>query len=258
MKNYYLSIIIISFTFGSIFAQNDEFTKSPSSISELNSGSIIPKLLYIPTLELMIDFALLHSPIVKAKQKEVDIARHELSVTSKQWMDYIHLEGHAYYGLSDQVVLNGQSIPGASSTGMYSKNEQLRYFAGIGVRLPLSSIFSRSDEIDIDRLNIEQANYILEELEENVTRTVIKEYYNLLYLQESMETFLDMFKTLEISYLKAKKDLENGRIDLEIFAKLVASLGNAKDAYYKSKNSYFAQYLSLENIVGISFNEGIL
>jgi outer membrane protein TolC len=258
MKNILHSIILISYTFGSIFAQSDEFTKSSSSTSEQNFELTNSKSLYIPSLEVVIDFALQHSPMVKAKHKVVDIAREELSVTSKQWLDYIHIEGNAYYGYSDQVVINGQSIPASENSGSYLKNEQIRYFAGIGVRLPLSSFFSRSNEINIEQLNIEHANYVLEELEDKVTRTVIKEYYNLLYLKESMDTFLDMYKTLEISYLKAKKDLENGRIEFEIFAKLVASVGNAKDAYYKSKNNYYAQYLSLENIVGVSFKEELL
>jgi len=258
MTNILFSIILIIFAFGSVFAQSDEFAKTPSSTSEQESELNEPKSLYIPSLEVVINLALKHSPMVKAKHAVVEIADEQLSVTSKQWSDYFHIEGNAYYGFANQVVHNGESIPGASLSGLYTKNEQLRYFAGIGLRLPLSSIISRSNKVNIERLNIEHANYVLKELEDKLTRTVIKEYYNLLYLKESMDTFLDMSKTLEISYLKAKKDLENGRGELEIFAKLVASAGNAKDAYLKAKNTYYAQYLSLENIVGTTLNEGII
>lgn len=257
MKKYLLNISIVILFTSFLMAQEFGLQKSLSSITRENSELANSTMRFIPSLKTLIDSALVHSPIIKARTTEIEIAHEELKITNKKWMDYIYLEGFANYGLYDQVTINGQAIPGNSKTGMFSKNELMQYYAGISIKLPISSIFSRANESEINELNIEHANYILKEYQKHLTEIIIKEYYNLKYLKESMGAFLDVYKTLEISYKKAQNDLENGRIQFDDFALLVSTLGKAKAAYFKSMNDYFAQYLSLQNITGISFGEGI-
>jgi len=209
--------------------------------------------LKIPPLRVLIDSALRSSPLLKSKALNIDINKQELSIEKKKWMSYLYLEGATNYGLFDQVVIANQNTEGAVNTGLLTKSEQIRYYAGVGLKIPITAFVSRRNEINIKKMTIEQAKYDLQDANTRIKQLVIDEYYKLKYLEESMNTFVGIYQTMKISYMKAEKDLSNGQMRLNDFALLASTVGKAKDDCSKAKNSFFAQYLKLQEIVGVSF-----
>jgi len=65
----------------------------------------------------------------------------------------------------------------------------------------------------------------------------------------------DIFETYEISYMKARKDLESGTVDLSQFSVLVSYHGNAKANYIKTKNDFYSQYYKLQVLTGVNLNK---
>ena len=209
--------------------------------------------LSIPSLNTVIDLALKHSPLLKAKALNSEIVNQELKIEKKKWLNYIFIEGAANYGLFDQVIISGFSTEGNPSTGTLSKSEQMRYYAGFGLKLPLSAFTSRKNELKIKKLNYQQTKYELQEFENQLRQIIIDEYFKMKYLEESMKTFSNIYQTLEISYLKAEKDVLDGRMNLNDFALLVSTLGKSKDDYNKTKSNFYAQYFKLQELTGVKF-----
>lgn len=207
----------------------------------------------LPSLTDVITGALQHSPLLKVKSLEIKENHHELSKSKKNWMDYVYVEGAGNYGLFDQVVLSGISSDGETNTGLLTKNKQIRYYGGVSIKLPLSSVSKRKDEIQITRLRLESAEQEYIQLQKDIKQVIIDEYYQLKYMEESMKTFHSIYKTLEISYLKAEREVKNGRMGINEFALLASTVGKAKDDYYKAKNNFQAQYHRLQNLSGIIF-----
>lgn len=239
MKKLYFHIFFLILGFQVLVAQEEMLIDS--------------SFLILPPLAEVLIAALHHSPIIEAKSLETQKIKQELKIEKKKWMDYIFVEGAANYGIFDQVVISGLTYNGASNTGFITKSEQIRYYGGIGVKLPISAINSRRNEIEIKKLSEKQLEFEKLQLQKNIKQLIIEEYYKLKYFEESMKIFQSTYQTLEISYMKAERELLNGRIDLSDFALLASSMGKLKDDYYKAKNNFFAQYHKLQDMTGIIF-----
>lgn len=211
-------------------------------------------LLLIPPLNMVIEAAYENSPLLKAKSKIIEEIGQEVIIEKRKWMDHIFIEGSANYGMYNHMVISGYSTYNDPRDGYMSKNEQIMYYGGVGIKLPVSSVLSRGNHIKAKRLKQERVEYEKQQLLEDIKQLIIEEYYQLIFLQQSMVTFNKVNLTLEISYLKAEKDVLNGQMDLNDFALLVSTTGKSKNDYLKAKNSFFAQYNKLQSLTGITFN----
>jgi len=245
MKNIILYIIILS-TAASMFSQNqtDEYP--------LHSGNEYNVEIRIPPLTMLIDSAIKNSPLLDASRNEIEQIQQDLRIDKKAWTDYIYLEGNGRNGRYDQYTMVNQNNINENISGIISESQQVTYFAGISLRLPLSSLTSTHNKTRINNLKIEQTEFSAQQLKKEIKQLVIEEFYKLKSYEESMYTFQDVNQTLEISYMKAKKDLENGKIEIDEFALLVATRGKAKENYLKAKNNFQMQYHKIQVITGIT------
>ncbi len=226
----------------------------------LTSGSILmaqevteaePEVLDVPSLEDLIDFAMENSPLLESADIEADILRQKLIIARKEWMDNIRFDGAMNYGMYDQLLVRGLSDPDVDPLSQLSRGEQIRYYGGISFRIPLSAFTSRKNEMKVKKLEMEKAQINSLEQQQQIRKAVIESYYELKYLEESVKTHHEIYQTLQISYLKAEKDMQQGRIRLNEFAGIVSTLGKAKDEYLKVRNNYFAQYRLIGEITGL-------
>lgn len=212
------------------------------------------KRITIPPLNQVIEAAYLHSPLLLSKDAEIERFAEEVKIEKKEWLNHIYIEGATSYGMYNQLVIRDQSDFEDNSSSYFSRNEQVRYFGGVGIKIPLSSAFIRRNAIKSMRLRQEQAAFEKLRFMQVIEQLIIEEYYNLKYLEESMNTCNKTNQTLEISYLKAEKDVLNGHMDLNEFAILTSTVGKTKNEYLKIKNLFFAQYNKLQSITGITFD----
>ncbi|MBI9062280.1 MAG: TolC family protein [Marinilabiliaceae bacterium] len=211
-------------------------------------------LVQLPPVNILIEAAMAHSPLLQAKQKQVDIDQQEVTIRKRQWMDYLFVEGTANYGVYDQVLLQDHSSENSSyNTGSLNRGEQSRYYGGVGIKLPFSSLTNRNRELQKRSLIRERSELEMKEVQLQLKHMIIDAYYHLQYLDESMRTFYQIYQTLKIGYLKAEKDLLNGRTDLNEFALLASTVGKAKDDYQKAKHNFYSHYHKLKDLTGIEF-----
>ena len=207
----------------------------------------------LPSLDIIINAAMQHSPLLKAKGMEKAIIEQELKVEKKKWTYYVYLDGAANYGLFDQVMISNVSTEGTLNSGLLTKSEQIRYYGGISVKIPISALSIRRNEINKKKLAIKQSDYEKLQVQKEIKSTIIEEYYKLKHFEESMKTFQAIYQTLQIAYLKAETDVINSNMDLNDFALLASTVGKAKNDLSKAKNNFYAQYYKLQNIAGVIF-----
>lgn len=210
-------------------------------------------MLIVPPLVDVLNASLRHSPLLKAKGIETKIIEQELKIEKKKWMDNVSIDGATNYGLFDQVIINGINSDGISNTGFVSKSEQIRYYGGISLKLPLSTISSRRNEINIKKLELKQLGYEKKQLQKELKHIIIEEYYKLLYLKESMKIFQEIFQTFQISYMKGEMDVLNNNIDLNDFAVLASTMGKSENDYAKAKYEFYTQFHKLQDLSGVIF-----
>ena len=209
--------------------------------------------LRLPPLRAVIDSALKYSPLLQTKVRDLAILDQESAVDRRKWLDYLYVEGAANYGVFNQFFRSQIQEEGESAVGTLNQAAQGQYFAGVSVKMPLSTFLNRSNQSNIRRFEREKIQWEQEEIRRNIRQTIIEEYYTLRFMHESLSTFLETYETLNLSYVKAQKDIENSRMKLDEFGRIAAALGKAKNEYIKAKNDYYAQFELLELFAGVSF-----
>jgi outer membrane protein TolC len=208
----------------------------------------------IPTLEELIHAALENAPMLKARMSEADAARQDVRITQKNWMNHINFDAAANYGMYDQLVVRGFDDATVIPSTQLSRGEQLRYYGGASLKIPLSAITTRRNQIQYKQNMLESAHQQVLLEQQAIRETVIKEYYNLLYMEQSVATYHEIYQTLEISFSKAERDMQQGRIEIRDFAALITTLGKARDEYNKARTDYFAQYRYMQLLTGLNFD----
>jgi len=236
-----LSILYIFFIPLFLHAQSKQIENDSKMIEQL------------PSLDVLIDSAILYSPLLDA-QYELNLQlKEELKIQKKNWTDYIYIEGSGRYGLYNQVTVSEVVTNDLTQSGLKLENEQFSYYAGMSVKLPLSAIGNKKNEKKIKELKISQAQFETKKLEGEISQLVIEIYYKLKSYEEIMQVSFSTFQTMEISVLKAQKDLENGRIEIDEFTRLVGAKGKAHEGYLQAKNNFYMMFKKLELITGLQF-----
>lgn len=210
--------------------------------------------LQLPPLDLVLDAALKHSPLLKINAEHKKTILNEIQISKKKWLDYFYLEGRTNYGLFNQILISEYNIANTpAAQGIVNKSENISYYAGFAVKLPLSSLASRKNQTSINKVNLSINGHEHIAIQKEIKQEIITSYFELKYMEESMRTFYDIYQTLKISHLKAEQDLLNGRIAIDAYALLTSTTGKAKDDFNKARHNYYAHYHLLQDMTGIIF-----
>lgn len=218
-----------------------------------NATAIDSSTANVPKLQMLIDAAQKNWPLLKAKHIEALKLKAEIKLEKRTWSDYLFVEGAANYGVFDQFVLNEFTSEQAAQTGLLSKAEQVRYYYGLGIKMPIGTVLKRKKKVDVARGNLDIALQEGLEIEREIEQLIVEMYYNLLFYSQSAENFYSVYKTLQIASVKAEKDLLGGAIELDDYASLHATLGKAHNDYLKAKSNFHVQHKQLQTITGLKF-----
>jgi len=207
----------------------------------------------IPSLNAVLDSAFLHSPLLKMKALDNRILGENNKIEKKKWMDNLYFDGAANYGMFDQIVVSGANTTITSGSGILTSSEQMRYYGGMSVKVPLSTLTKRASQSKIHKYQEQQNELELQDAKETLRQNIITEYFQFKYLEESMKTYYSIYQTLKISYMKAEKDVLNGRMNLTEFASLSSTVGKSKDDFNKAKYNFYVQYHKIKILAGINF-----
>jgi len=230
----------------SLTAQNTNIIVSEDSLL-LKDG--------IPSLDVYINSAMANSPLLKVSDKQISQIFEQIKKEKKSWTDFVFFDANAKYGLYNQVTITDMGTDGSNDFGLSSNREQVNYYVGVSIRMPLSKITNKRNELKIINENLEQKKMEREETLNQLKQLVVEEYYNLSYLSGSLKINQEILQALNITLLKTEKDLKSGIINLETYNSVVVQKGKAEEVYCKIRNEFFAQYKKLQILTGYNNNQ---
>jgi len=250
----YRLIFTISFFSISFFYANSQEINT----SKQKNDSIELKLsekFELPELNFCIESALKNSPLLKVSDKEVESILEEIKMQKKSWTEFIQIDGNTRYGLYNQLTVNDQITSDIPSVGIQSDKQQLNYYAGMTLKIPLSYFAKKKNELKILNYNIQKTELKKEQLKKDITQIVIEEYYKLIHFKGLLNSYQMTLQTMKISYMKSIKDIENGNADFSELAKNTYSYSIAEEGYSKLKIDYFTQFYKLQSLTGINLQK---
>lgn len=208
----------------------------------------------LPPLEYFLSSAQSSSHAIHAQMMQSAMIKESIAVQKKKWSDYVYVEGAANYGRFDQVSVTSLTADATSTAGTLSQNEQVKYYVGVSVKLPLSAGLSRGNLITIQKMELQKSEAERAEVESLIRQKIINAYFSLQYLEQSARTFQSIYQTLDISMQAAEQALLNGSIEIAEYALLASTVGKSKDDWNKAQSVYYAQYYILREMCGLSAN----
>ena len=247
-KNIKVIIILILLISNSGFLFS-QIAKEVVSISDSTIANIDNKIL---ELDVYIKSAIKNSPLLKLSESQIRQVLEQIKIQKKSWTEFVLFDANAKYGLYNQVSVTDLASTGVEGIGIITNKEQLNYYAGITLRLPLSKFINKKSELKILNENLEQKKSEKNEVENQIREFVIQNYYDLAYLNKSMQINQDMLQALNVNLMKAEKEIQSGRISIEEYNAIIVQKGKIEESFYKLQNEYFVSYKKLELLTGIN------
>ena len=241
-----IRIILFSFFVELLLVSNSYAQTTPETNNNIDGSAW-----KLPPLQLLIDSALMYSPLMRMADQEILLSQYALLDVRRDWMKKVNLTTDARYGsmfdYSRMSSLSGGSfIP--FSANLYS----LTVGAGMGVYMPISDVFDRKRLISSAKTKIEQAEIKKEDIERAVKQVIVSAYYEVLSLQKTLETHSKIQSSSDMLYEQTKSDFEENIINLAEYNKVYETYLNSQNTYETHKNNLLKAIRTLEINVGIT------
>ena len=103
--------------------------------------------------------------------------------------------------------------------------------------------------------NLSESRERREQIKSEVTLLVIDEYYKLMNLSQSLQYNQDIVQAMDVNYVKAKKDISVGTINMFDFNGALIAKQKALDTYSKVENEFYAQFFKIQVLTGLKLTK---
>lgn len=218
-----MQVIALLFTSSNLCAQDD------STSSNTLEWTIMP-------LEQVIDSALVHSPLLKYYNAQININELNLKSYNKSWTNNL------YFGADTKLGAFGTNQLDQLSSG---------YSTYAGLKFSLGSLLNRTVEKNKLAQNIQASVFQQQQIAIELTSQIIQQYnqtklqFNILLIRnESVQLFQ---AHLEMAY----KEFKNGEIDIAELSRVEDNYARNRVLYEEAKSGYQTALMLLEKLVGI-------
>lgn len=248
MKLRKYCILLIVCPFFSLLSQNNNQNVSlvPSDTIRTDQD--------IPALDKFIQSAVDNSALLKASDQDINQIYERINKNKLSLLDFITIDANTRYGLYNTVVVSS-GADGATDAGTKAAKQQLNYYAGLTLRVPISAFITNKNDVKILKYNAEQTKYKKEELKNALIISVVDEYYKLIKMNKSVKISQDALQTMNVNYIKAGKDITIGLITLAEYNSVLTSKAKVEEEYNTALNEYRAQYMRIQILTGLKLNK---
>jgi outer membrane protein TolC len=200
----------------------------------------------LPPLAELQENAIMYSPVFKMLDADVKIGEYKIVEERREWMRWLGVEGGAKYGMFDNIVLSQElgSVDLATA-----KTEQTRYYAGLFLKMPFSSLADKSN-VRAAKAEREKLSYQRKARIQELRQLIILQYGNVVKEHRGMIIKNNAVENYRVQMLRAQNDYKNGKINISDYARLDDMLSKAVLALEDAKTDFATAFMILEETVG--------
>ena len=205
----------------------------------------------LPPLEVLIDSALIHSPLMRVADQDILLSQYALTDIHRDWMRKVNLTADARYGSTlDYSRLS--SVSGSGVIPNSANRSMLNSGVGMSLYMPISDVLDRKRRVSSAKMKIEQAEIMKEDTERTIKQTIISAYYEVLTLQKTLEMQIEMRSSAGMLYEQTKSDFEENRTNFTEYTQAYEAYLTSQSTYETQKNNLLRAIRTLEVNVGIT------
>ena len=179
---------------------------------------------------------------------EKSIREQEMYISQKEWFDFLSIEANARYGVNDQIFVNQLSYE--DSYNLNTSGTQMRYYAGITAKFPLSLLISRSNRNKLARLTLDKASEEARKTKQEVSTLIVTLYYQIKLSFKGVVVRYDQLESSKMQMMKAEKEFIDEEIPLSEYAQLGQNMYKAQLEYETARNELLQNIAQMELLTG--------
>ena len=196
-------------------------------------------------IPLLTNAAVEHSARLKALSIEKSISQEDIKLAKKNILGAVSINGNYGYG---NLAGGGVTDPGNSS--LFRTSPSIRYFAGIGVGLPLDRAVSRGALLKKQELNYQRAEMEQQEQQNQLRQQIIQLYQNVLLTKKLLALQQQAYVTVHTNYQLMEKQFRQGQLSLPELSAASSQLTQAAIAQESARSQFDTAFMLLEEIAG--------
>jgi outer membrane protein TolC len=203
-------------------------------------------LLKLPSIEILIDSAIAHAPVIKVQNLSLQKNQLDLKHSKNEWTkDIINAGGIFSYGQFYDI--NNSDISPVQQTT--SASAQTRYSLGLTLKIPIISFFDRYD-YKVAKIELEQTQSNKQLLIKEIREEVYNRYNSLISSYQNYKILFENFDDQNIIMENAEKDFMSNQISVSETSSLRISYAKAKIDLSKARYEFQKALWLLEEITG--------
>jgi outer membrane protein TolC len=220
------------------WTQND----SPSQNSHNLNMLLLP-------VEVYIDSALAQNGLLRYRQRDLAVRESDVKTKERIWTQNVGLRGDLRYGTFNNFV---SSNDGGINNSIATLSQQVNYGIGLYIQLPVFDIWNRKNESSRARVQVEQAQDLVEDQEEVVREKVIMQYEEVRLKFELLKIHSTNFGNAHVNMEMVEKEFRNGQVPVYEYVRLSDITSRIQAEYEKAKSDFLISKQLLENTSGLT------
>ena len=201
----------------------------------------------LPGLSELQQLAIDNSPLLKLYESDEKVGDYVVQFKKRNWMNDIGIESGARYGLFDNLIITEDMGALGSNT---ETTEQTRYYVGVYVKVPLSTLIDRSSILQA-QAEKDKIRYQKEVGIQQLKELVIGRYYNVIKEYRKLLIQTNLVENYRVQNLRAETDYNNGQMDVYEYVRLKEMVSKASMDLETAKLDFKNSFQILEQIIGV-------
>lgn len=234
-------LYLLLFQISQVVAQTSTENESISSNTKL----------IIPSLNVLIDSALVNNGMLNYRKLEIDAKDCNLKSKRQYWTRNFGLQLDSGYGTFNNL----SSVSGDnSSVNLASNTKQLNYNVGLYLKIPVFDVINRKSQIEQAKSELEQAKSLAKSQEDELKQVVIRNYEELLLKQNLLELRASNLGNAKVNMEMVEKEFRNGLIPISEYVRISDMTFRIAAEFEQAKSEFMVSKKLLENLTGIEIN----
>jgi len=234
-------LYLLFFQISEVKAQNSSENESKSSNTKL----------IIPSLNVLIDSALVNNGMVNYRKLEIDAKHCNLKEKQQYWTRNFGVQVNSGYGTFNNL----SSISGDNSNvNLASNTKQLNYNVGFYLKMPVFDVINRKSQIKQAKSELEQAKSLAKSQQDELTQIVIRNYEELLLKQNLLELRASNLGNAKVNMEMVEKEFRNGLIPISEYVRISDMTFRIAAEFEQAKSEFMVSKKLLENLTGIEID----
>ena len=208
--------------------------------------------LRLPSLQTLIDSALVHDPYVRFRSIQSGVNHSKLKTMQRKWTNNLGVQADVRYGTFDNFSTNTQEgqVPYMYATA----TSQTHFGVGAYIKFPVVDVVDRRNQVHMAKLEIEQAESMAEEQKKEVRARVIQQYNQLIEKQNLIRIQSRYVEMSRVNMQMAEKEFTNGTISIAEFARVSEIATQSETEFESIRMEFKTSYMLLEETTGMEFH----